>query len=52
MESLVEGIEAQWRTDFENRDLDGFGAQRAKTFAELAGLVCGARDQNAAARKR
>jgi hypothetical protein len=40
------------RANLEDWNLDGFDAERAKTVAELAGLVRGARDEDAPSGKR
>ena len=46
-EGGIERIVAGWRLDFEDGDFDGFGSGGAKTFAEFAGLVSGAGDEDA-----
>ena len=45
-QGAVESGEGVGRLNFEDGNLDGVGAEGAKAFAELAGLVGGARDED------
>ena len=51
-QGAIKGREVRGRLNLDDRNLDGFGSECAETFAQFAGLVRSARDENAAASER